>query len=84
MVALVQTIMASPKESGKAGPKDVDNEEIVALFLRIGIEEKTAKTTVANTKVTNNLIIVIDEVRSAKSPPPAAGVLRGWWFRVAF
>ncbi|GAQ83924.1 putative glutaminyl-tRNA synthetase [Klebsormidium nitens] len=53
--------MASPKEPGKTGPKDVDNEGIVALFLRIGIEEKTAKTTVANTKVTNNLIAVIDE-----------------------
>jgi hypothetical protein len=55
--------MASSKGSGNAGSKDVDTDEVVALFLRIGIEEKTAKTTVANAKVTNNLIAVINEVR---------------------
>lgn len=55
--------MASSKGSGNAASRDVDTDEVVALFLRIGIEEKTAKTTVANAKVTNNLIAVINEVR---------------------
>ncbi|KAF6172038.1 hypothetical protein GIB67_029456 [Kingdonia uniflora] len=31
------------------------------LFLKIGLDEKTAKNTVANTKVTTNLILVINE-----------------------
>ncbi|XP_050221501.1 glutamine--tRNA ligase, cytoplasmic isoform X1 [Mercurialis annua] len=31
------------------------------LFLKIGLEEKTAKNTIANTKVTNNLLAVIHE-----------------------
>lgn len=38
-----------------------DKAEIVELFLKIGLEEKTAKNTVANNKVTANLIAVIHE-----------------------
>ncbi|KAL3507020.1 hypothetical protein ACH5RR_032402 [Cinchona calisaya] len=38
-----------------------DKEEIVELFLKIGLEEKTSKNTIANNKVTGNLIAVIHE-----------------------
>ncbi|GAB4840315.1 Glutamine--tRNA ligase, cytoplasmic [Ancistrocladus abbreviatus] len=38
-----------------------DGESSLELFLRIGLEEKTARNTVANKKVTNNLTTVIDE-----------------------
>ncbi|GAB2222750.1 hypothetical protein Droror1_Dr00016874 [Drosera rotundifolia] len=35
----------------------------VELFLRIGLEEKMARNTIANNKVTNNLLAVIHEAR---------------------
>lgn len=37
-------------------------ENPVELFLKIGLDERTAKNTVANNKVTANLIAVIHEV----------------------
>ncbi|GMH27496.1 hypothetical protein Nepgr_029339 [Nepenthes gracilis] len=42
-------------------PNDGSSENPVDLFLRIGLEEKTARNTIANNKVTRNLIDVIDE-----------------------
>ncbi|XP_026407889.1 glutamine--tRNA ligase-like [Papaver somniferum] len=41
--------------------KDENREETVDLFLRIGLDEKTANNTVANNKVTTNLKAVIHE-----------------------
>ncbi|KAF5183264.1 glutamine--tRNA ligase [Thalictrum thalictroides] len=38
-----------------------DDNDKRELFLKIGLDEKTAKNTVANNKVTNNLIAVINE-----------------------
>ncbi|PIA33290.1 hypothetical protein AQUCO_04100012v1 [Aquilegia coerulea] len=38
-----------------------ENDKSVELFLKIGLDEKTAKNTVANNKVTNNLTAVIHE-----------------------
>lgn len=40
-----------------------DKEKSLELFLNIGLDERTAKNTVANNKVTANLIAVIHEVR---------------------
>lgn len=40
-----------------------DKEKNLELFLSIGLDERTAKNTVANSKVTANLIAVIHEVR---------------------
>ena len=40
----------------------VESEKAVQLFLNIGLDERTAKNTVANNKVTKNLLAVIDEV----------------------
>ncbi|KAL3510761.1 hypothetical protein ACH5RR_030162 [Cinchona calisaya] len=51
----------SDKDSTSGGGGDGDKEEIVELFLKIGLEEKTAKNTIANNKVTGNLIAVIHE-----------------------
>ncbi|GAB2251374.1 hypothetical protein Droror1_Dr00017624 [Drosera rotundifolia] len=38
-----------------------DGTNPLDLFLRIGLEEKTARNTIANNKVTNNLVAVIHE-----------------------
>lgn len=40
----------------------VENEKAVQIFLKIGLDERTAKNTVANNKVTKNLLAVIHEV----------------------
>lgn len=40
----------------------VVGEEAVQIFLKIGLDERTAKNTVANNRVTNNLVTVINEV----------------------
>ncbi|GAB2286771.1 Glutamine--tRNA ligase, cytoplasmic [Dionaea muscipula] len=40
---------------------DGSSENPLELFLRIGLEEKTARNTIANNKVTNNLVAVIHE-----------------------
>ncbi|KAL0446863.1 UNVERIFIED_CONTAM: Glutamine--tRNA ligase [Sesamum latifolium] len=45
----------SESESGSGGEKSLD------LFLKIGLDERTAKNTVANSKVTANLTAVIHE-----------------------
>ncbi|KAL0408875.1 UNVERIFIED_CONTAM: Glutamine--tRNA ligase [Sesamum radiatum] len=45
----------SESESGSGGDKPLD------LFLKIGLDERTAKNTVANSKVTANLTAVIHE-----------------------
>lgn len=50
----------SEKDSNSSGG---DKAEIVELFVKIGLEEKTAKKTVANNKVTTNLIAIIQEVK---------------------
>lgn len=42
-------------------------ENPVELFLKIGLDERTAKNTVANNKVTANLIAVIHEVLKSSS-----------------
>ncbi|GFP85363.1 glutamine--tRNA ligase [Phtheirospermum japonicum] len=47
--------MVGKSESGGGGDKPLD------LFLRIGLDERTAKNTVANNKVTANLTAVIHE-----------------------
>jgi hypothetical protein len=39
-----------------------DKEKHLESFLKIGLEERTARNTVANNKVTANLVAVIDEV----------------------
>ena len=39
-----------------------DKEQYLDLFLKIGLDERTAKNTIANNKVTANLTAVIHEV----------------------
>lgn len=39
-----------------------DKEKYLDLFLKIGLDERTARNTVANSKVTANLVSVIHEV----------------------
>ena len=39
-----------------------DKEQCLDLFLKIGLDERTAKNTIANNKVTANLTAVIHEV----------------------
>lgn len=41
---------------------DSGSEKPLDLFLKIGLDEKTAKNTLANNKVTSNLTAVIHEV----------------------
>lgn len=48
--------MVGKSESESGGEKPLD------LFLKIGLDERTAKNTVANNKVTANLTAVIHEV----------------------
>ena len=48
-----------------------DKEKILELFLKVGLDERTAKNTIANNKVTANLTAVIHEVlydSSSESP----------------
>ncbi|WZZ48167.1 hypothetical protein YC2023_048274 [Brassica napus] len=60
-----------------------NDDESVKLFLSIGLDEKTATTTINNPKVTANLTAVIHEVSFLVSPPPSsplspsAGVTNG-------
>lgn len=42
--------------------KEEKAEELLQLFLKIGLDERTAKNTIANNKVTSNLTAVINEV----------------------
>ncbi|CAM6111796.1 unnamed protein product [Calypogeia fissa] len=49
-----------PAPEGK-GEKELKNSAAKELFLRIGLEEKTAQNAVANAKVTANLTAVISE-----------------------
>lgn len=42
--------------------KEEKAEESLELFLKIGLDERTANNTIANNKVTTNLIAVIHEV----------------------
>lgn len=39
-----------------------EDSKTLELFLKIGLDEKTAKNTLANNKVTTNLTAVIHEV----------------------
>lgn len=41
-----------------------DKEKNLELFLSIGLDERTAKNTIANNKVTANLLAVILEVKN--------------------
>ncbi|XP_044493982.1 glutamine--tRNA ligase, cytoplasmic-like [Mangifera indica] len=41
--------------------KEEKAEELLQLFLKIGLDERTAKNTIANNKVTSNLTAVINE-----------------------
>ncbi|KAK2635199.1 hypothetical protein Ddye_029991 [Dipteronia dyeriana] len=43
------------------GVKDEKSEKCLGLFLKIGLDERTAKNTIANNKVTTNLTAVIHE-----------------------
>lgn len=49
--------MVGKNESESGGDDSLD------LFLKIGLDERTAKNTIANNKVTANLTAVIHEVR---------------------
>ncbi|CAN7123485.1 unnamed protein product [Brassica rapa subsp. narinosa] len=51
---------------GAMAPND---DESVKLFLSIGLDEKTATTTINNPKVTANLTAIIYEVSFLISPP---------------
>ncbi|KAH0869318.1 hypothetical protein HID58_076340 [Brassica napus] len=51
-----------------------NDDEPVKLFLSIGLDEKTATTTINNPKVTANLTAVINEVSFLVSPPPSSHV----------
>lgn len=44
--------------------ENVDKDKLLEQFLRIGLDERTARNTVANNKVTANLNAVIHEVFS--------------------
>ena len=46
-----------------------NDDESVKLFLSIGLDEKTATTTINNPKVTANLTAIIYEVSFLISPP---------------
>ncbi|WZZ73532.1 hypothetical protein YC2023_084902 [Brassica napus] len=60
-----------PISFGSMAPND---DEPVKLFLSIGLDEKTATTTINNPKVTANLTAVINEVSFLVSPPPSSHV----------
>lgn len=45
-----------------------DKEKHLELFLKIGLDERTARNTVANNKVTANLVSVIHEVLDSSLP----------------
>lgn len=47
---------------GGGGAADDDKAQCLELFLKIGLDERTAKNTIVNSKVTNNLNTVIREV----------------------
>lgn len=53
----------------------VESEKAVQIFLKIGLDEKTAKNTVANNKVTKNLLAVIHEAGVAQGCERAVGNL---------
>lgn len=42
--------------------KEEENKRFLDLFLKIGLDERTAQNTLANAKVTTNLVAVINEV----------------------
>lgn len=43
---------------------DGENQAALDLFLKIGLDERTARNTLANAKVTASLTAVISEVRA--------------------
>lgn len=43
---------------------DGENQAALDLFLKIGLDERTARNTLANSKVTASLAAVISEVRA--------------------
>lgn len=47
------------------GAKKDDDGELLHSFMRIGLNEKTAKNTLVNAKLSANLAAVIDEVCSS-------------------
>ncbi|KAM7487651.1 hypothetical protein LguiB_025135 [Lonicera macranthoides] len=55
--------------------KDGNSEKTLELFLKIGLDERTAKNTLANNKVTTNLTAVIDEAAVADGCDRAIGNL---------
>ncbi|CAG7874014.1 unnamed protein product [Brassica rapa] len=63
-----------------------NDDESVKLFLSIGLDEKTATTTINNPKVTANLTAIIYEVSFLISPPssPVSNLhhLFGTWVEV--
>ena len=46
-----------------------DKEKCLELFLKLGLDERTAKNTIANHKVTTNLTAVIHEVLNCEFIP---------------
>lgn len=60
-------------KTAMVGVSKDDKSEILELFLKIGLDDRTAKNTIANNKVTANLTAVIHEVVFA----PAT--FEFWW-----
>lgn len=54
---------------------NLDKDKLMEQFLRIGLDERTARNTVANNKVTSNLNAVIHEVFSPFSHPLSVSVI---------
>lgn len=57
------------------GAKEEANKQTLDLFLKIGLDEKTAQNTLANAKVTNNLVAVISEAGVGSGCGKAVGNL---------
>ncbi|OVA09450.1 Glutamyl/glutaminyl-tRNA synthetase [Macleaya cordata] len=57
------------------GGKDEENEISLELFMKIGLDERTAKNTIANNKVTTNLTEVINEANVTSGCGKAVGNL---------
>ncbi|WCJ20314.1 Glutamine--tRNA ligase [Euphorbia peplus] len=55
------------------GSKDENLESLLHRFLKIGLDERTAQNTLANNKVTNNLISVIHEAGDIDSCEKSIG-----------
>ena len=55
-------LFSSAFETMPAKDSSFDKEKSLELFLSIGLDERTARNTIANNKVTANLVAVVNEV----------------------